>query len=61
MKGSQMAGKDRVERTTVVFVPATKGEKLAEMLKEKEDDLARIAKFRVRYQVAGGTKLGLVF
>jgi hypothetical protein len=61
MKASQMAGKDRVETTTVVFVPATKGGKLAEMLKEKEYDLARITKFRVRYQEAGGTKLGLMF
>ena len=31
------------------------------MLEEKEDDLANITKFRVRYQEAGGTKLGLMF
>ena len=56
-----MDGKERVETTTVFFVPATKGGKLTEMLKEKEYELARITKFRVRYQEAGGTKLGLMF
>ena len=55
------AGKERIETTTVVFVPPTRGGKLAKMLKEKEDDLANITKFRVRYQEAGGTKLGLMF
>ena len=34
---------------------------MIEMLKEKEDDLANITKFRIRYQEAGGTKLGLLF
>ena len=32
-KGSQMDGKERVETTTVFFVPATRGGKLTEMLK----------------------------
>ena len=50
-----------METTTVIFVPATRGGKLTDMLKEKEDELARIIKFRVRYQEAGGTKLGLLF
>ena len=31
------------------------------MLKDREEELARITKFRVRYQEAGGTKLGLMF
>ena len=61
MKIFPEAGKERIETTTVVFVPPTRGGKLAEMLKEKEDDLAHITKFRVRYQEAGGTKLGLMF
>ena len=56
-----MDGKERVETTTVIFVPATRGGKLTEMLNEKEDELARITMFRVRYQEAGGTKLGLLF
>ena len=60
-KGNQMDGKEKVETTTVIFVPATRGGKLTEMLKTKEDELARITKFRVRYQEAGGTKLGLLF
>ena len=59
MKGSQKDGK--IETTTVIFVPATRGGKLTEMLKEKEEELARITMFIVRYQEAGGTKLGLLF
>ena len=51
--------KERIETITVVFVPPTSGRKLAEMLKEKEDNLANITKFRIRYQEAGGTKLGI--
>ena len=53
-------GRD-VPTSTVVFVPPSKGGKLLGMLKDKEDELARITKFRVRYQEAGGTKLGLMF
>jgi hypothetical protein len=34
---------------------------MAVMLKEEEDDLANITKFKVRYQEAGGTKPGLMF
>jgi hypothetical protein len=45
----------------VVFVPPTRGGKLVEMLTEKEEKLANITKFRVKYQEAGGTKLGLLF
>ena len=61
MKIFQEAGNERIETTTVVFVPPTRGGKLAQMLKEKEDDLANITKFRIRYQEAGGTKLGIIF
>ena len=31
------------------------------MLTEKEEELANITKFMVKYQEAGGTKLGLLF
>jgi hypothetical protein len=62
MKVSQKAEKEKekIETSSVVFVPPTRGGKLVEMLKDKEDDLANITKFRIRYQEAGGTKLGLL-
>ena len=50
-----------VPTSTVVFVPSRKGGKLMGMLKDKEYELARINKIRVRYQEAGGTKLKLMF
>ena len=57
----QRAGKEKITTSTVVFVPPTRGGKLVEMLTEKEVELANITKFRVKYQEAGGTKLGLLF
>ena len=52
---------ERIQTSTVIFVPSTKGGQLIKMLKDREDELARITKFMVRYQEAGGTKLGLMF
>jgi hypothetical protein len=62
-KAFQKAGKleERIQTSTVIFVPSTKGGQLIKMLKDREDELARITKFRVRYQEAGGTKLGIMF
>ena len=50
-------GKDK----TVIFVPSTKDGKLTKMLKEKEEELAKLTKFKIRYQEAGGTKLAMMF
>ena len=47
-----MDGKEKIETTTVIFVPATRGGKLTKTLKEKEDELARIHK--IQSQVPGG-------
>ena len=52
---------NKVKTSTVVFVPATKRGKLTEMLKEKEEEMARLTKFRIRFQEAGGIKLGQLF
>jgi hypothetical protein len=60
-KGFQKDGNERIQTSTVIFVLATRGGKLTEMLKEKEEELSRLTKFRVRYQEAGGSKLGLQF
>ena len=57
----QMAGKEKITTSTVVFVPPTIGGKLVEMQTEKEEELASITKLRVKYHKAGGTQLGLLF
>jgi hypothetical protein len=46
-KTVQKAGKDTIKISTVIFVPSTIGGKLVTMLKDREDELARITKFRV--------------
>ena len=43
---------NKVKTSTVVFVPATKRGKLTEMLKEKEEEMKRLTKFRIRFQEA---------
>ena len=43
-KGSKQDGRERIETTTVICVQATKGGKMTEMLKEKEEELSRIIK-----------------
>ena len=48
-KGSKQDGMEKIETSTVIFVPATKGGKLTEMLKEKGEELSRITNFSVRY------------
>ena len=52
---------NKINTSTVVFVPATDREELKEMLKEKEEEMAKLTKFRIRFPEAGGTMLGLLF
>ena len=60
-RGFQKAGGETTKTSTVVFVPSSRGGKLVTLLKEREDELAKITKFRIRFQEAGGTKLALMF
>ena len=48
---------ENIKTSTVIFIPSTRGGLLASMLKEKEDGLVRMTRFRVKIQEAGGTKL----
>ena len=45
--------KSRMETTTVMFVPSTKGGQLLKMLKEKEEILIEFTDFRVKFIEAG--------
>ena len=54
-KGNQTAKK--VQPSTVIFVPNTRGGLLTKKLKEKEDELCEMTGFRVKFQEAGGLQL----
>ena len=51
----------KIETTTVMFVQNTKGGHLIGKLKEKENMLAQLTGFRVKYQESAGTQLGKMF
>ena len=51
----------RVDTTTVVFVPNTKGGTLVKKLKEREDKMSELTGFRIRFQEAGGSQLKNLF
>ena len=63
IKPSLKAGNivDGKQTTTVMCIPSTKGRVLTSMLKEKEEEMVRITKFRVKYQEAGGVKHARMF
>ena len=44
-----------------MFAPSSKGELLTSMMKESEDGLVKMTKFRMKIQEAGGTKLANMF
>ena len=61
MKPFLKAGKGGVKTTTVMFVPSSKGGLLIRMMKEREDVLVEMTRFRIKMQEAGGVKLKNMF
>ena len=57
----QKAGGRGVITSTVMFIPSTRGGKLTAMMKENEEKMASMTKFKVKYQEAGGMKLAMLF
>ena len=51
----------KIETTTVMFIPSTRGGLLTKMMRERECELSRITKFRVKMQESGGIKLANLF
>ena len=53
--------KSKVEISTVIFVPSTKGGILLAKLKEREETLSEITGFKVKYAESAGTSLLNIF
>jgi hypothetical protein len=53
--------KVNIKTSTVMFIPSSRGRILTSMLREKEDEMVRITRFRVKFQEAGGVKLARMF
>ena len=62
-KNFQKGGNDKVnmEASTVIFIPSTKGGVLVKMMRDNEKEMAKITRFRVRFQEAGGIQLARMF
>ena len=63
-KGFQKDGKKdevKLETTTVMFIQSTRGGLLTKMMREREMELSRITKFKVKMQESGGIKLAGLF
>ena len=50
-----------MEASTVLFIPSTKGGVLTKMMRDNEKELAKITRFRVKFQEAGGIQLAMMF
>ena len=62
VKGKKNFQQDGQVRTaTVVFVPSTKGGVLTRKLREREEVLAGLTGFKIRFQEAGGSQLASLF
>ena len=62
VKGRKSFQQDGQVRTaTVVFVPSTKGGVLTRKLREREEVLASLTGFKIRFQEAGGSQLASLF
>ena len=46
---------------SVIFVPSTRGGILKRKLREREDELARLTGFSIKFQKAGGTQMLRMF
>ena len=53
--------RQNMEASTVMFIPSTKGGILTKMMRDNELEMARITRFRVKYQEAGGIQLARLF
>ena len=53
--------KEKVYLETVIFVPSTRGGILVRKLRDREETLAGITGFGVKFQEAGGSRLMKMF
>ena len=58
-KPVQMDGK--IKTNTVMFIPSTRGGILTKMMREREFEIFKITKFKLKMQEAGGIQLARLF
>jgi hypothetical protein len=57
----QKGGNEKMQTTTVMFIPSTRGGLLTKMMRNREVEMAKITRFKVRMQEAGGIQLARLF
>ena len=50
-----------MQTSTVMFIPSTRGGMLTKMMRDREFELSKIIKFKVKMQEAGGIQLARLF
>ena len=65
VKGFQKDGKKKddakIDTTTVMFIPSTRGGLLTSMMRERETEMSSITRFKVKMHESGGIKLAGLF
>ena len=56
-KKFQKAGDRKGQAATVVFIPSTKGRLRVRKMRDREEEMAALTGFRIKYQEAGGEQL----
>ena len=51
----------KIETSTVMFIPSTRGGLLTSMMRERETEMSRITRFKVKMQESGGIQLARLF
>ena len=51
----------KIETTTVMFIPSTRGGLLTSMMRERETEMSRITRFKVKMKESGGIQLAILF
>ena len=54
-------GNDNIQTTSVMFIPSRRGGLLTKMMREREQELPKITRFKVRMQESAGIQLARLF
>ena len=52
---------EKIEEITVKFIPSTRGGLLTRMMREREAEMSRITRFKVKMHESGGIQLAILF
>ena len=60
-KDGKVKDEERIETSTVMFIPSTRGGLLTRMMREREAEMSKITRFKIKMQESGGIQLARLF